>query len=78
MCDMCECMHIWQAADNRFEFIVNGGDEPYAFVSINRDVVQSCVCSDDAALRAAASKLIKEVFHSINKEHVEGAEAKLR
>ena len=78
MCNMHEHVHIQQAADNCFEFIVNGGDELYTFVSISRDAVQSCVCSDDAALRAAASKLIKEVFHSINKEHVEGAEAKLR
>ena len=51
---------------------------PYAFVSINGDVVQSGVCSDDAELRAAAGKLIKKAFHSIDKEHVEEAEAKLR
>ena len=80
MCDMREHMHIKQAANNHFEFIVNGSDKPYAFVSINRDVVQSGVCSDDVALRAAAGKLIKEAltFHSIDKECVEEAEAKLK
>ena len=78
MCDMRERVHIEQAADNRFEFVVDGSDKPYAFVSINGDVVQSGVCSDDAALRAAAGKLIKEAFHSIDKERVEEAEAKLR
>ena len=78
MRDIPERVHIQQAADNCFEFIVEGGDKPYAFVSINGDVVQSGVCSNDAALRAAAGTFIKEAFHSINKERVEEAKAKLK
>ena len=36
MCDMRERVHIEQAADNRFEFVFDGSDKPYAFVSIKR------------------------------------------
>ena len=78
MHDMSEHVHIQQMTNNHFDFIANSSDKPYMFVSINRDVVQSGVCSDDPALRATASALIKEAFHSINKECVQEAEAKIK
>lgn len=41
MRDMPERVHIQQTTDNRFEFVVDCGDKPYAFVSISGGVVQS-------------------------------------